>query len=91
MNRLKKWFGKKWQKIKHSKLFLAIIMLTIGITYTYCYLTIKYEYRDVFNSRVMIFNNSSVAMASSASENAGANQEVEEVAELKPKKKTKKK
>ena len=39
-------------------------MLIIGITYTFCFLTIKYEYQDVFNSRtIVIFNTSHAAVS----------------------------
>jgi len=80
MSKLKFWIKLKWFKFKNSKFFLAILMLIIGISYTYCFLTIKYEYRESVIGRVVIFNNSSVALASTARENAGANQEVEKVA-----------
>jgi len=45
MDRLKKWIGGKWQKFKHSKLFLAIIMLTIGVSFTVSY----YEFKDLWS------------------------------------------
>lgn len=65
-------------KIVTGLIFLGIV---IGMTGTYCFLTIKYDFKDVFNSRVVIFNNTSVALASTqGGGNAGSSQAIEKVA-----------
>lgn len=80
MQRLKNWISQKWQKFKNSKFFLAVIMLAIGISYTYCYLTIKYEYKEIFGGRTVVIlnNNSSVALAETKVE-TGSKQEIEKI------------
>lgn len=45
---MKEFVSQKWQSFKNSKFFLFVIALTIGITYTYCYMSWKYEIRHIF-------------------------------------------
>ncbi len=76
---VKPWIKfRKW--LNKSKFIAFILGAAIFGSLTFCFLTIKYEYRDLFISRVVIFNNSSVALASTFGESAGANQVIEKVA-----------
>lgn len=52
---------RKW--LNRSKFIAFILGAIIAGTFAYCYLTIKYEYHDFFNSRVIVLNNSHVALA----------------------------
>jgi len=69
---------RKW--LNKSRFVAFIVGAAIAGSFIFCYLTVKYEYRNIFNSRVVILNNSSVALASTVRESAGSNQEVEKVA-----------
>lgn len=48
--KVKKWTSQKWLQIQASKFFLSIIMLAIGISYTYCYLMWNYEIKFIFDN-----------------------------------------
>lgn len=69
-----KWF-RKW--LNKSRFVAFIVGAVIALTFTYCYLTVKYEYRDLFGSRVVIFNNYSDKVDPVKAE---SNPEIEKVA-----------
>lgn len=69
---------RKW--LNKSRFVAFVVGAAIFGSFTFCFMTIKYEYKEIFNSRVVIFNNTSVALASTERESAGANQVVEKVA-----------
>lgn len=63
---------RKW--LNKSRFVAFVVGAVIFGTFTFCFLTIKYEYKEIFDSRTIVIINTSRALASTARENADVSQ-----------------
>ncbi len=78
MKAIKNWLSKKWQLVKKSKTFLAIIMLLIGVSYTVSYYEFKDLWRDYQDALTTFerFENKEVGVVVTATAHASTEQDV---------------